>query len=168
MQIVTWTGRRLAVRLMLAVALVGASAVPARADLTAFLGLSSTPDRHTARGFSGGLGLLIVAFEFEYSNITEDEVEGLPGLKTYSGNVLLQTPVEVYGTQFYGTIGGGGYQEDLLGNDTTHFATNVGGGAKIRLVGPLRVRLDYRVFRLQGEPLYSTYQRFYAGANLAF
>jgi hypothetical protein len=28
--------------------------------------------------------------------------------------------------------------------------------------------VDYRIFRLQGEPLHQTYQRFYAGANLAF
>ena len=45
---------------------------------------------------------------------------------------------------------------------------NLGGGAKIRLLGPLRIRLDYRVFRLQGSPLFSTYQRFYAGGNIAF
>ena len=44
----------------------------------------------------------------------------------------------------------------------------LGGGAKIRLVGPLRVRLDYRVFKLQGSPLYETYHRFYVGANLRF
>ncbi len=46
--------------------------------------------------------------------------------------------------------------------------SNFGGGAKIKLVGPLRVRLDYRVFKLQGSPLYETYHRFYAGANLSF
>ena len=50
----------------------------------------------------------------------------------------------------------------------TNAAMNIGGGAKIKLVGPLRVRLDYRVFKLQGSPLYETYHRFYAGANLAF
>ena len=44
----------------------------------------------------------------------------------------------------------------------------IGGGAKIKLVGPLRVRLDYRVFNLQGTPRYETYHRFYVGANLRF
>ena len=39
---------------------------------------------------------------------------------------------------------------------------------KIRVLGPVRLRLDYRVFQLKGEPLYATYQRFYAGANIAF
>ena len=67
--------------------------------------------------------------------------------------MLLQTPVEIFRTQFYGTTGGGVYRERLGVRQETHFGTNVGGGAKIRLVGPLRVRLDYRIFRLQGEPL---------------
>jgi hypothetical protein len=144
------------------------TAVPARADITAFIGLTPTPERHTLRGFSGGVGLIIVAFEFEYSNITEDDVEALPGLKTYAGNVLVQTPVDILGTQFYGTIGAQGYQENLGAFEETYFGTNIGGGAKIKLVGPLRVRLDYRVFKLQGEPLHNVYQRFYVGANLKF
>ena len=29
---------------------------------------------------------------------------------------------------------------------------NTGGGVKITLLGPLRVRVDYRVFTLRGEP----------------
>jgi hypothetical protein len=60
------------------------------------------------------------------------------------------------------------YRERLLTRQETHLTTNLGGGAKIRLAGPLRLRLDYRLFRLQGSPLHTTYQRFYAGANLAF
>ncbi len=152
----------------LTVALLAATAAPARADITAFLGLSPTPARHTVKGFSGGLSLLVVGFEFEYSHLGEDTVEALPGLKTYSGNVLVQTPLEIKGTQFYATAGAGGYQEYLAARDETHFGMNVGGGIKVRVLGPVRLRLDYRVFRLKGEPLYPTYQRFYAGANLAF
>lgn len=141
---------------------------PAAADITAFLGLSPTPERHTVKGFAGGLSLVIVGFEFEYSHLGEDPLEVLPGLKTYSGNVFVQTPIEVMGTQFYATAGGGGYQEYQSAREEAHFATNFGGGAKIRILGPVRLRLDYRVFRLKGEPLYPTYQRFYAGANIAF
>ena len=121
-----------------------------------------------ARGFAVGFGLLVIGFEFEYANLSEDELEGIPGLRTGSGNVLLQTPIEVSGISFYGTVGGGMYQERLLLRQETHFASNIGGGVKIRLVGPLRVRTDYRVFRLQGDPLHETYQRFYVGGNLAF
>lgn len=148
-------------------ALLGA-ARPASADLTAFLGVTPTPENRVLRGFAGGLGLLIIGFEFEYANTSEDETELLPGLRTYSGNVLLQTPVEVSGVQLYGTGGVGLYRERLAGASETSTAVNLGGGAKIRLLGPLRLRLDYRVFRLQGSPLHQTYQRFYAGANLAF
>jgi len=145
-----------------------AVAPPAWADLTAFLGLTPTPQTRMVRGLSGGLSLLIVGFEFEYANTSEDEADALPGLKTWSGNVLLQTPVEVSGVQVYGTGGVGLYREALVAASETSTAVNLGGGAKIRLLGPLRLRLDYRVFRLQGSPRNQTYQRFYAGANLAF
>ena len=141
---------------------------PARADLTAFLGVTPTPENRTARGFSGGLGLLIVGFEFEYANTPEDEEDPLPGFRTWSGNVLLQTPVDIGGVQIYGTTGFGAYTEELGNASETNTAVNLGGGAKIRLVGPLRVRLDYRVFKLQGSLLYETYHRFYVGANLRF
>lgn len=140
----------------------------ASADVTAFIGITPTPDNHTARGFAFGFGLLVIGFEFEYANITEDAVDALPGLRTGSANVLFQTPIAIYGMQFYGTTGGVAYRERLGTRQETHFGTNIGGGAKIRLAGPLRVRLDYRVFRLQGDPLHETYQRFYAGANLSF
>jgi len=162
--------RAVAPSLLVAMALLAATATPARADITAFIGLSPTPERHTVKGFSGGLSLIVVGFEFEYANLGEDEdtLAASPSLKTYSGNVLLQTPVELKGTQFYGTAGAGGYQESLGAVDETHFGLNFGGGVKIRVLGPVRLRLDYRVFRLKGEPLYPTYHRFYAGANLAF
>jgi hypothetical protein len=46
---------------------------------------------------------------------------------------------------------------------------NVGGGVKMNLAGPLRLRLDYRVFTLRGSDVrHSKPQRFYAGLNLKF
>jgi hypothetical protein len=154
--------------LTLTLALLAASAAPARADITAFLGVSPTPQNHMLKGFGVGIGLLVVGFEFEYAQLSEDSLEQLPGLKTYSGNVLVQTPIEVMGTQLYATAGAEGYRENLGAAQETYFGTNIGGGAKIRLLGPVRVRLDYRIFRLQGSPIHNTYQRFYAGANLKF
>jgi opacity protein-like surface antigen len=147
---------------------VAVAARPAFADLTAFLGVTPTPENRTLRGFSGGLGLLIVGFEFEYANTPEDDADPLPGLRTWSGNVLVQTPVDIGGVQLYGTAGFGAYREELRNLSETSTAVNLGGGVKIKLVGPLRARLDYRVFNLQGTPLYETYHRFYAGANLRF
>ena len=43
-----------------------------------------------------------------------------------------------------------------------------GWGTKVTLTGPLRLRYDYRLFNLRGDPLYSKVHRFYAGVNLAF
>ncbi len=62
----------------------------------------------------------------------------------------MQTPIDMLGTQFYGTVGAEGYQETLGAFEETHFGTNIGGGAKIKLVGPLRVRLDYRDLQAAG------------------
>lgn len=158
--------QRLPMSFVLACALLAGTATPARADITAFLGLTPTPERHTLKGFGVGVGLLIVGFEFEFAHIGEDTIDSLPGLKTYSGNVLVQTPTD--GVQLYGTTGVEGYRENLGEHQETYFGTNIGGGAKIKLVGPLRVRLDYRIFKLQGSPLHSVYQRFYVGGNLKF
>jgi hypothetical protein len=159
--------RRSAIRLCLAAALLAIPS-PAAADITAFIGITPTPESRAVRGLSFGFGLLIIGFEFEYANTVEDALEGLPSLQTGSGNILFQTPGDIAGIQLYGTTGGGFYRERLVARQETHFGSNVGGGAKIRLAGPLRLRLDYRVFRLQGSPLHDTYQRFYMGINLAF
>jgi hypothetical protein len=153
--------------LLIVIALLGAS-TPAHADVTAFLGVSPTPETRAARGFAIGFGLLILGFEFEYASLSEDEDNLSPSLRTGSGNVLLQTPIEVSGISLYGTVGGGVFRERLLDHQETSFGTNIGGGAKIRLAGPLRVRFDYRIFKLTGDSLYDTYHRFYAGANLGF
>jgi hypothetical protein len=168
MTLVSRNARSFATVLALTLVMLAASALPARADVTAFIGVSPTPHNHSLKGFGVGMGLLIVGFEFEYANISEDETELLPGLKTYSGNVLAQTPGEILGMQLYGTLGAEGYQERLGDASVTHFGTNIGGGAKIKLLGPLRVRVDYRIFHLQGTPLNGAYQRFYVGANLKF
>jgi hypothetical protein len=155
--------------LLLALALVAVHARPASADATAFLGTSSNPSNRLSRGFSVGFGLIIVGFEFEYSKVAEDEEEGAPSLTFGVGNVLLQTP-DVGTIQLYFTVGGGGYRErvDALDQQETNFAANTGGGVKIPLAGPLRLRVDYRLFKLRGSPLYSQTQRLYVGANVKF
>jgi opacity protein-like surface antigen len=140
----------------------------AAADATLFLGINPTPVNRMVRGFAAGIGLVIVGFEFEYANTTEDTAEAAPGLKTYMFNGLVQTPIPIGGMQFYGTAGGGAYRETLNDVSETHVGINVGGGVKMKLVGPLRLRLDYRVFTLRGQPLHPRPQRFYAGVNLKF
>ena len=155
-------------RLLLVTALGLATASPAFADATLFIGTTTTPANRAAKGFAVGSGFLVVAFEFEYSDTSEDPLDGAPSLRTGMGNVLLQTPIAVFGFQPYFTTGAGGFRE-RLGTDTeTNIGANTGGGAKISLIGPLRARVDYRVFKLRGEPLFSVVHRFYAGVNLKF
>ena len=139
----------------------------ASADLTAFLGVNPTPERRTVAGFAGGAGLLIVGFEVEYANTSEDETVEAPGLRTFMANGLVQT-LPIGRLQFYGTAGAGAYRETLREASETNVGINVGGGVKIALLGPIRLRLDYRVFTLRGEPRHSKPQRFYAGLNLKF
>jgi opacity protein-like surface antigen len=138
------------------------------ADVTAFVGVNGTPSLRGMKGFAGGIGLVIVGFEFEYSNTSEELDDLAPGLKTYMVNGLLQTPFPIAGLQFYGTAGGGAYHETLNEQSETNFGMNFGGGVKANILGPLRLRLDYRVFTLRGAPRHSKPQRFYAGLNLKF
>jgi opacity protein-like surface antigen len=157
--------------LLLALLLLAFTPAAARADLTGFLGVNTTPTNRGLRGFALGAGMLIVGFEGEYASTNEDVTLGAPQLRTFMFNGLLQTPVPIAGFQFYGTLGGGVYHEWLSTQpnaNETSFGSNVGGGAKISLVGPLRLRVDYRVFNLHGSPRHNPVQRWYVGANLKF
>jgi hypothetical protein len=159
-------GMRLISALIAALFILTAS--PAFADATVFIGTTTTPSNRAVKGFSIGAGLLIVAFEFEYANTSEDVAEAAPSLWTGMGNVLLQTPIAIHGFQPYFTTGGGVFREELATQSETSFGLNTGGGVKISLAGPIRARLDYRLFRLKGDPLYETVHRFYAGLNIKF
>ena len=151
-----------------AIAALLATPATAHADITAFLGANPTPTNRLTTGFGIGAGLVIVGFEFEYGHTREDEMELSPSLRTFMFNGLLQTPVPIAGMQFYGTAGGGVYRETLLDNSETNVGINIGGGVKLSLAGPIRLRFDYRVFTLQGDPRHSKPQRFYVGLNLKF
>jgi hypothetical protein len=140
---------------------------PASADATIFLGTTTSPTHRTVKGFAVGMSLLVVGFEFEYGSTAEDPTLLAPSLKTTSGNVFAQT-FGLAGFQLYATTGAGFYREQLGADQETSFLLNNGGGVKITLMGPLRARVDYRVFSLRGHPQHSTVQRLYAGLNLAF
>lgn len=166
-----------------ALLLVLLAATPARADLTAFIGSQTNPSTRVTRGISAGSGFLVIGFEGEYAQAGGDDecpapssaVGCTPSVRTVMFNGLVQTPRGIVPkVQLYATAGGGYYRVryESLDVQDTGFGTNVGGGVKIELVGPLRVRLDYRIFRLGDEfeafGVESTAQRFYAGVNLAF
>jgi opacity protein-like surface antigen len=150
----------------IAVALLALTAIPARADLTAFIGANTTPANRQVRGAALGFGLLVVAFEVEYAYTPDDLTATAPSLKTGMGNVILQTPVAFMGFQPYFTTGGGLYQEELGTHSDTGVGFNTGGGVKVSLAGPVRLRVDYRVFKLGSGALNSPAHRFYAGLNL--
>jgi hypothetical protein len=152
---------------LLAMFLIGVAA-PASADITGFLGTNTTPDSRPVKGVAIGSGILFLGFEFEYASTESDAPKGAPSIKSGMGNVLLQTPVAILRLQPYFTTGGGGYRERLGSHEQTGFALNSGGGVKISLAGPVRLRLDYRVFKLGSDALYSPSHRFYAGINLKF
>jgi len=156
---------RLGLVVVLATVLSIGTARPAEADVTAFWGFAPKPDMHSARGLSLGISMLIVGFEGEYATLVEDSAKAAAGLRTGMINGMLQTPTS---TQLYVTIGGGIYRETLDSVQETHFGTNIGGGVKIAIAGPLRLRIDYRVFTLHGAPVYRHPQRLYVGANLKF
>jgi hypothetical protein len=139
---------------------------PAWADATAFWGFTSTPTRRTAYGFAVGVSLLVVGFEYEYSKTTQDEANAAPQLTSHMGNILIQTPPAR--GQLYFEAGGGYFQETYRDFQDTGFGTNFGGGIKINIAGPLRIRFDYRIFNLRGEPLYAHPRRFYGGAVITF
>lgn len=145
-----------------------AMASNAWADATVFLGTASAPSNRTTRGFALGAGLLVIGFEFEYGDTVKDEQDGAPSLRTGMGNLLIQTPFAIAGFQPYFTTGLGVYRESLGDLGETNFGFNNGGGVKISLIGPLRARVDYRIFSLRGSPIEDTVHRLYVGANVKF
>jgi len=158
--------RRTGLAVILVLGVIAATPVPAAADVTAFLGFSPTPERRSVKGFAFGVNVLLLGFEFEYANTAEDELNGAPGVRTGMINGLVGTPTSR--AQLYLTAGGGFYRERYRDFSETGFATNFGGGVKLSLAGPLKLRVDYRIFSLRGDPLYGSPKRFYAGLNLAF
>lgn len=140
----------------------------ASADVTAFLAASPTTAWRAGRGVAAGAGLVVVAFEVEAAQLLERTSKAAPALTTGMGNVLVQTPIRVSGMQFYGTAGAGFYRERRDEAQETNVGINLGGGVKIKLAGPLRLRLDYRVFKLRSTLVNDVYHRVYAGANLGF
>jgi hypothetical protein len=151
-----------------ALLVVLAIAAPARADVTAFLGVNTTPANRQVRGGALEFGLIVVGVELEYAFTPDDPEASAPSLKTGTGNLLLQTPVAIFGIQPYFTTGGGFYHEELGVHSDTGFTLNTGGGAKISLAGPLRLRVDYRVFKLGSGALNTPTHRVYVGLNLTF
>jgi opacity protein-like surface antigen len=153
-------------RTLAAVGFALAVATPARADMTAFVGANTTPANRQVLGGALGTGLLIVGFEVEFAYTPENDTAAAPSLRTGMGNILLQAPFQDF--QPYITSGVGIFNESLGTHSETNFGKNVGGGVKIGLAGPVRLRVDYRLFDLGSGALNSPAHRIYLGVNLKF
>jgi len=153
--------------LLAAVFLLGGP-LRARADLTVFAGLHTAPQTRPATGISVGLGLLLLGWEVEVARATEQRADLVPSLSTGTASLYVQNPIPISGMQFYAIAGAGVYRERL---DVIYQQTDVhlafGGGVKIGLAGPVKLRLDYRFFTLR-EALSENPQRAYAGLTLSF
>ncbi len=157
----------LARSLAIAGLLLLAGVVPARADITGFIGANTTPANRVVTGGALSISLLVVGFEGEYAKTTADDVAGAPSLQTGMGNVFLQNPIPLAGIQFYATAGAGLFREELGAASTTNFGVNTGAGTKIELISHVKLRIDYRVFKLSGRPLNSVPKRIYVGLTLS-
>ena len=155
------------IRPILLAALLVSVAAPAYADLTFIVGSNQTPANRAVKGFAIGGGGMI-ATEFEYATNGENIAEVTPALRTFMGNLMVQTPFAVAGFQPYATVGLGYYRERLDTLQESGFGFNSGVGVKVKIFGPLMTRVDYRVMKLRGEPLYGTVHRVYTGVHLAF
>ena len=143
-------------------------AAPARADLTVFAGLQNAPNVRPATGLSVGFGLLLVGWEVEIARAAQDTADLAPSVSSGTASLYVQNPIPINGVQFYAIAGAGLYRErfgDLYEHDDVHAA--IGGGAKIELMGPFKLRLDYRIFKLR-DARSENPQRVYAGLTLAF
>jgi hypothetical protein len=161
-----WTIPRAALVAGLVTVAVAAAPAPAAADLTIFLGTTSSPSGQPHRGVSTGFTIVAVGIEFEYYHAGEDLPAGVPSLNLGSANVVFQAPTGRF--KFYGTVGVGVYYETLGEYSRTNTSGNVGGGLKVVIAGPLGVRLDYRAITLRDSLRDATEQRWYAGAYLNF
>ncbi|MCR4374044.1 MAG: porin family protein [Acidobacteria bacterium] len=157
--------RRVVIGLLATCVLLGVPAAAA-ADITAFFGAGHKPKTRAAKGLAVGISLIMVGFEVEYSDISEKDADAAPRLRTGMVNALVQTPTS--GAQLYATAGVGVYRERLRDFQETNTGLNIGAGLKLGLMGPLKMRVDYRLFKLRGDPLYSTVHRVYAGLNTSF
>ena len=149
-------------------ALLLLTASTAGADVTAFIGVNASPVNRQVKGAAIGATILVVGVEFEYAQTSEDPANLAPALRTGSGNILIQSPISVAGFQVYGTVGPTIYRESLGVRSETNIGLNTGGGVKLSLVGPLKARVDYRVFKLRGDAVTSVVHRFYVGGVLGF
>jgi hypothetical protein len=149
-----------------------AGANPAHADATVLVGLATPSAPHPTIAVSWGVARRMVGFEIEYASATRT-TGTTPSVGTIGVNLLVQLPEAVNGIRWYATGGLGIHAQSWNGGGTYGSSRSIGGGAKVPLAGPLKVRLDYRFFFFSAEeherpPLYFHSHRISGGLTLEF
>lgn len=149
--------------------------VSARADVTMLVGPMLVGGPRPSVGVAYSYCPSVVGFEIEYLGT----LGGVSAADSPAGGIfasLIVQPATTSNLQFFAIGGFGIWSEKFANGDGTGGldAKNIGGGVKIRLAGPLRLRLDYRLFVLgdlqDGDrgPTTKYPQRFSAGLQLVF
>jgi hypothetical protein len=164
-----------------AIALTTISTAPAAAQtaespvgVTAFGGVAWAPGPHPASGIAVGVkprDRTPLGLEFEYARSRRDPASGVPGIVTVAGNFVIQPALKWSRVRVYATLGVGGYV--LLrdhGSSEANDARNFGGGVKMTIAGPFKLRMDYRRFLLAriGGEYHSNEHRLYLGIVAGF
>jgi hypothetical protein len=145
--------------------------VPAYADLNAFTSLA-TGTRPTF-GWSFGRANEAVGFEVEYAGFPSAR-DARPLIGTIGASAIIQMPPRHNGIRWYGTVGFGIYGESLADRGGSSGNNRNGGvGVKLPLAGLLKVRVDYRYFRLHADepgtrPQHTDSHRLSAGLTIAY
>jgi hypothetical protein len=139
------------VALVLSGSVVMAQAREFPINVTVHGGVALAPDAHPAIGVAVGVRPrpTPVSLEFEFARSRSEPAAGVPGIVTLQGNLLFQVPVRSARVEVYGTVGAGLYT--LLrdnGLSEPNDARNFGGGVKVWLADPVKLRVDYRAIRL--------------------
>ena len=163
------------IRIALLGALILANPVGARADGTVLLGLMTLDGPRPSVGVAFGYCPSVAGFEIEYLGTLGGESANHSSAGGIFGNVIVH-PLTIGNLQFFAIGGFGLWGETFAGGKGTGElgAKDIGGGVKIRLVGRLRLRLDYRLFLLgdpegaSAVPSTNRPQRFSAGLHVVF
>ena len=147
--------RSLCLRAAIAVACLMVCPRSAHADVTAFVGgMTPAGMRQVIGGSAGRFLSPSVGVELEVARAVWGDTRSRRRVDVFTVNYLIQTPTRRRRPQLYGSLGFGIYGEttsDGRGSGEVGVGS-MGAGVKVRLAGPLRIRLEYRLFRL-GDPV---------------
>ena len=105
---------------------------PAFADATVFVGSSN----QLAKGVAIGVGLLVIGFEFEFSDTGQSLEDRAPHCAPAWETSCFRLPFQSPDFSCHFTTGTGIYRERLEPHQETNIGFNTGGGAKISASGP--------------------------------